>query len=244
MTIKSIDRAVIILDCFKENTKLNITQIASMTGLSKSSAHDTVSTLVAHHFLEQNPHTKDYELGSKLFELGALYNMRNPLAKRASPYCEALSNKYRATVHLTTFEGPDVIYIGKFENPSVIVSASYIGKRLPMVNTGVGKAILSQVTPEYLEEYVMNRPIPRPTPKSHKDYKSLLEDLIKTKERGYALDNEEVSLGLKCVAAPIFDNSTVIGAISVSYLAPQYTEEDIPMIAQDVMEAARNISLK
>lgn len=242
-TIKSIDKAVQILDCFVEHEELGITEIVKLTGFAKSTIYDTVSTLVFHQYLSQNEENSKYSLGIRLFQLGGLFDKRNELTKRAAAQCQQLSEKWNATVHLAIPDHGNVIYIGKYEQQEGMVSASFIGKRLPMIATGLGKAMMAYLGQEYIEKYVLVKPFPKFTPNTIDNKIDLLADCQATLKRGYAIDNEEISIGLKCVAAPIFGaQGEVVAALSVSKLTPGMVEGDIERIAQDVTALARHLS--
>lgn len=241
--IKSIDKGVAILNCFYDHESLSLVEITNLTSFSKSSTFDILNTLVVNNLLVQDPISKKYSLGIKNLELGSLYRTRNPLTKIALPYCEQLQRNYQTTVHLTIPDRGNVVYIGKFEDYNHSVSLSYIGNRLPMSCTGVGKAMLAFLGEEYLQKYILINPLPTPTPKSIQNEEALRADLSKIRENGYAIDDEEMVEGLKCIAAPIFNsNHDVVGAISVSKLTPAMTDEILPNIIKDVVAAAEAIS--
>lgn len=238
----SILKATEILSCFETHEELGITELTTLTGYSKSTIYDLVRSLVETGLMKQNPNNKKYALGLRLFELGGLYNQRNPLNKIAAVYCKALSDKWQGTVHLTIPDEGDVIYIGKYENPNTLISASHVGKRLPMIATGVGKAILANQDEAYLQKYVLNKPFTQFTPNTITNEKDLRIDLEKTRERGYAIDDEEIMVGLTCYAAPIMDRQNkVIAAISISKLTVTLNSNN-EQIAQDIKETANLIS--
>lgn len=242
-TIKSIDKAAKILECFLEHEELGVTELVSLTGYAKSTIFDTVSTLCFHKFLTQDEENNKYGLGIRVFQLGELYSKRNELAKRAKQYCQALSNKWNATVHLAIPDQGYVVYIGKYDSEEGMVSASFIGKRLPMNATGLGKAMLAYLDDEYFEEYIFTKPFRKLTPNTIMGREDLLKDREVTRQRGYAIDNEEIVVGLKCIAAPIFNNDDeVIAAISVSKLTPSLGEGDVERIAEDVTNIAKQLS--
>ena len=126
--IKSLDKAVSILDCFYHHEELGITEIMNLTGMNKSTVYDLVYTLYMNRFLEQDPTTKKYRLGIRLFEFGNLYAKRNSLRNRADSVGRELAEKYSATVHLAVHDKGEVVYIDKFENHRANVSYSRIGK--------------------------------------------------------------------------------------------------------------------
>lgn len=242
--IKSIEKSVEILDCFFDHKELGITEIAEATNYSKSTIHDVVSTLTILGLLKRNEDTKRYSLGIKLFEYGYLFSQRNTLRGNVKDIGRELSDKYKSTCHLATFDKNEIIYLDKFEyQGSIVTSYTQIGKRVPMTVTGLGKAMLAFLPEEYGKEFIYSQPLPSRTEYSITDIPTLKADLEEIRVNGYAIDNQESVLGLRCIACPIFDNNNkIVAAISLSLLAPYFPDSLIPQISQDITEAANNLS--
>jgi DNA-binding IclR family transcriptional regulator len=242
--IKSIEKAVEILDCFHEREELGITEIANTLGYSKSTVHDTIDTLTELGLVYKDEETKKYSLGIKLFEYGYLFSQRNTLRTNVKNLGRALSDKYEATCHLATYDKNEIVYLDKFEyQGSIVTSYSQIGKRVPMTVTGLGKAMLAYLPEDYRKEHIYTEPLPARTEHSITDVEELENELREINQNGYSIDNEESVLGLRCLACPIFDNKNqVVAAISVSLLAPYFPDELIPTLAQDIGQAARQLS--
>ena len=242
-TIKAIDKAVELLLCFKANPSLGISELVNLTGMSKGTVYDLVYTLTTHGLLKQNVENKKYELGILNFEMGALYDQRNPITKVANTIGQNLAEKHGATIHLTTLDNAKVVYLKKYENPSALVSYSRTGKRAPLYCTGVGKAMLAFLDKEYVDNYLQTVSLESYTPKTIVDINQLKEEIDLIKLRGFSIDDEEIELGLKCVAAPIFNGKgKVVGAMSISKLAPYVNESTIPELSKDIIEATKIIS--
>ena len=241
--IQSVARAMDILEHFDNKKEMGISEIAECMNLSKSTVYGLVNTLVIYRYLEQNSETKKYKLGIKLFELGCTVEHRLDLRNEARPFGEMISKKHGQTVHLATHHEGEVVYIDKFDMPDFIVSYSQVGRRAPMSCTGVGKAILAYLPWEYSQEYILTKGLPIKTSKSIKTEKELYEDLEKTRARGYAIDDEEIEIGLKCVAAAIFNHKKEpVAAISLSGIASKLTDEAVKIMSEDVIMCARSIS--
>jgi len=240
--VQSVMKSSRILELFVKNTELGISEISDEMGMSKSTAYGLVNTLVEAGMLEQNDENKKYRLGLKLFELGSLVEKRMDIRQEARPYCVELVKKYGQTVHLATHSQGEVLYIDKFDDPDFLIVYSQVGKKAPMSVTGVGKAMLSYLGEEYAEEFVVNNLVSR-TANSITTKENLFEKMQEIRSRGYAVDDEEIQMGLRCVAAPIFSKGgKVTAAISISGMANIITKERIEEIAKDVMECASNIS--
>ena len=236
--VQSVARALTMISCFANDTELGISEIAERMDLSKSTTYGLVNTLTAFGYLEQTENKK-YRLGLKLFELGNLVQSRMDVRMEARPYCQLLADKYRTTVHLATHSEGEIIYIDKVDNNSSVVVYSQIGKRAPMYCTGVGKAILAFLPEEYMEKYVLSRPLIKMTEHTITTGDRLLKEL----ERGYAVDDEEIEPGLHCIAAPIFNHKRQPQmAISMSFPYGRMWDLDWEQAVRDVLYYAKQTS--
>ena len=240
--VQSVLKAGNILNLFIKKTELGISDIADEMGMSKSTAYGLVNTLVEAGFLEQDSSSKKYKLGLKLFELGNLVEKRMDIREEARPFCSELVQKYGQTVHLATHSDGEVLYIDKFDDPDFLIVYSQVGKRAPMSITGVGKAMLAFLGDEYAEKFITDKLVVK-TPNSISTKEQLLSELEIIRKRGYAIDDEEIQPGLRCVAAPVFSKGgKVAAAVSISGMTNIISKEKIDIIAEDVMKCAANIS--
>lgn len=244
--IQSVDRALRIIDCFSGNAReLGISEIAEEMTLSKSTVFGLVNTLVINGYLEQNEENKKYRLGIRLFELGNLVGSRMDLRKAALPYCRKLSEDYNQGVHLAVRSGDEMIYIDKVDVPGLSIAYSYVGKRAQMYCTGVGKAILAYLPEQELERYLEHTSLIGMTSHTITDRGELKKELEEIRRHSFAMDNEEVEEGLKCVAAPIFDwRGAPVAAISSSGMASRMTDQVIEKLQKDVVAYAAEISAR
>jgi len=245
VTVQSVAKAADILECFVSKSELGISDISKLMGMSKSTIYGIVNTLVETGMLEQDSESRKYRLGLKLFELGHIVEKRMDIRAEAKPFCMALSEKYSQTVHLATHSEGDVVYIDKFDVPDFLIVYSQIGRRAPMTCTGVGKAMLAYLGQDYIEKYILPKTFAKKTANSIDTAEKLFADLEEIKKRGYALDNEEIEQGLKCVAAPIFNkNSEPVAAVSLSGTAAKMDSIPVPTLAADVLKCAGEISAR
>jgi IclR family KDG regulon transcriptional repressor len=242
--VASVARAISILDCFSgSSAELRLSDIAMEMQLSKSTVYGLVNTLTAKGLLEQNPKTKGYRLGIRLFELGSLVRKRMDLLADSKPFCTELSEKYNATVHLAIYSGDDVMYINKVDSPDAIIFYSQIGKKAPIHCTGVGKAIFAYLPNASLEGYLNKHALQKFTDNTITNPQQLVKEFELIRKNGYAVDNEEIEFGLRCIAAPIFSHKkTPVAAISISAPTARLPEEDTKTIATDVQFYAKQIS--
>jgi DNA-binding IclR family transcriptional regulator len=244
--IQSVDRALQILDCFTGPvSELGITELAHAMGLGKSTIYGLVNTLLITGYLEQNPENKRYRLGLKLFEMGSIVQRRMDIREIAKPYLKELSEKYNMTVHMGLYRDGEVMYIDKMDSPDTRIVFSQVGKRAPMYCTGIGKAIFANMEKDEIERLLNIQKREELTEKTIMKPDKILEELQKIKNQGYAVDNEEVELGLRCVAVPIFNHQKrPIAAISISSSVSILNEEKIRHISADLRKVALEISKK
>ena len=242
VTVQSVARALEILECFNDAAELGISEIAERMDLSKSTIYGLVNTLTSFGYLEQGENKK-YRLGIKLFELGNVVQARMDVRQEARPWCQLLADKYRTTVHLAAYSEGDIIYIDKVDNTNAVVVYSRIGKRAPMYCTGVGKALRAYLPESYVEKYIYSRPMKPMTEHTIITREALEAELRKIREKGYAVDDEEIEPGLHCIAAPIFDHRhKPVMALSVSFPYGRLWDVDWEEATRDVLYYARQIS--
>jgi len=243
--VQSVARAIDILECFTgQLVELSITEISEQMKLSKSTVYGLVNTLAAKGFLEQSTSTKRYRLGIKLFELGHLVQTRMDLRNEAKPYCEKLVQKYNATVHLAARYGNELVYIDKIDDPGAVIVYSHTGKRAPMHCTGVGKAILGFLNEDDLRHFLTGN-LQKYTKNTIIDPELLAQEVLRIRSCGFAIDNEEIETGLRCIAAPIFNHKNQpVAAISVSNSIARLPLELTENIAEDVQNYAHQISIR
>lgn len=244
VTVQSVSRALDILGCFTGQTvELGISDLSERMELSKSTIYGLVNTLVQKGFLEQDEQTKKYRLGLMLFQLGTLVHKRMDLRNEAKVFCEELVSKYNTTVHLAARYGNEVVYIDKVDAPGAMIVFSQTGKRAPMHCTGVGKAILAFLSDAELNNFFAKADLENYTEHTITDPERLYSELSHIRECGYAVDNEEIETGLRCVAAPIFNHQNQpIAAISISAPTARLPLDQIEGIAKDIQNHALKIS--
>lgn len=242
--IQVIDRAARILGCFTfDKPERSVSEVSAATGLHKSTAHRILMALEYNGFVEQSPETAKYHLGIKLFKLGHQAVARLNLRDIARPYLRALMEDTGETVHLAILDNDQVLYLEKVEGPHALRMPSRVGRHIPAYCTSLGKAMLSCLEETEIRRIVRSQPITRYTPNTVKNVEGLLAELKRTRRRGYAVDNEEIEVGLRCAGAPIRDyTGNLVGAISVAGPSARLVAEKIPSVGSVVMKVAAGIS--
>ncbi|WP_460073755.1 IclR family transcriptional regulator [Streptomyces sp. YKOK-I1] len=210
-----LEKAVALLDCFAPGGgALRLTELARQAGLTKTTAFRLTGDLVRLRLLERDGDL--YRLGGRLFELGSLVPRRSSLRETALPYLQDLYEATHETVHLGVREGHEVVYVERIHGHGAVQLPSRIGGRLPLTCTGVGKALLAFSEAELVEE-VLAAPLRRLTPHSISDPLRLRTVIEQAQASGLAYEEQEATVDVACIAAPVFDGGGVaVAAISLA----------------------------
>lgn len=199
-----VRRVLAVLDTFSSaDPVLGISEIARRCGLPKSTVHRIVVDLCDHRIMERVPQSAgEYRLGVRLFELGELVPVHRSLSGTALPIMEDLREATRHRVHLAVLDGIDVLYVAILGSGAVHVD-SRVGGRLPAHATGVGKVLLAYAPPSVVEARI-EAGLTAFTARTITSADALVAELRKIRTHGFALDIEESTPGVLCVAAPVF----------------------------------------
>ncbi|MBI9015585.1 MAG: IclR family transcriptional regulator [Clostridiales bacterium] len=242
--VQSVDRSLELLTVLSNYPRgISIGDLSKNVNLAKSTVHRLLNTLVYKGFVKQNDIDNSYKLTFRLFELGSSIMKDNPLKDAAHLYLEELRNKTGEVVHLVVPDEASIIYIDKFDTNQTIRMHSTIGKRSAMYCTSVGKAILSTYSDERIKELWNQSEINKLTEYTITDFDSFMDEIEKIRKLGYAEDNQENELQVRCFGAAIKDYSKeTIGAISISTPMIRLTEEKIELFKMLVIEYSQRIS--
>ena len=244
--IHVIDRAAQILDCFGfDHQELSVSEIGAKTGLHRSTAHRILMALEYNDLIKQNPSTGKYHLGIKLFKLGHQAVSQLNLREICRPFLSRLMNDTKETIHLAVLDDDQVLYLDKVEGPHALRMPSRVGRYIPTYCTSLGKAMLSCLDDQEVKSILRKQTLKPHTENTVKNINQLLADLGSVRKRGYAVDNEEIEIGLRCVGAPLRDyTGGMVGAISVAAPSARLSEKNTPVIGRMVIAIAAGISQK
>ena len=245
--INSVPRAAQILDSFSfEKPTYTNTELSKKLRLNKSSVTRLLYSLERTGFLERNGKTGEYRLTHRLFRIGSVYINQVSLHREAMPLLSELAASCRETVHLAILNEFEVFYLDKVESSQSIGMMSRVGNRSPAYCTGVGKVVLAHRNEENLEAFFRSVELKQYTPNTITDPSDLRLHLRKIREQGYAIDDSEHEIEVKCVAAPIRDRAEgVVAGISVSGPIFRMTPERIESeLIAAVKETAHKISTR
>jgi len=246
--IHSVDHAFDVLEAFRaDEPELGVTQLGKLLNLHKNNVFRILATLESRGYVEQNPRTGNYRLGLKAFEAGQAYLRHTSLLSVAHPQMEALSTELRENSYLAVMRGDYVFYLDEIIADQTIQVISRLGTRVSPHCTATGKVFLAYLEDSQVEVLIEAMDLEKMTPHTITDKRKLIAEIKKVSDNGYAVDNEEWNLGLKCVAAPILDYyGKIQGTISVSGPADRLPggkigEDIIPAVVYHAKEVSRKM---
>lgn len=238
--VRSVDRALTILQAIARHGELPMTEIATAAGVHKSTAWRLLGTLEARGMVERTADRGSYRLGHGVVQLAAAATGRHDLTTLARPVSERLAERVGETVNLAVPDGDAVVSVDQVIGTASVTTVNWVGQRTPMHATAAGKLFLA-----YQQDRTARRrrPYRRYTEHTVVDPAELGAHLDRVREQGYATTFEEHELGLVAVAAPVrsFDG-TLVAALVVSGPAYRLTSSALPRIAAEVVAAADEIS--
>ncbi len=216
--VSATAKALKILNCFTPSQPdLTLAQISRILDMPKSTLLNQLRTLVEAGFLVHTRDGQAYSLGYKIMQLSYCARASIPIMQYAIPVMEDLQVATGEIIYLTTHINGLVFYLECVYPSRRSISYSISGKMLPMHCTGCGKAMLSQMPTEQVEAIIGRYGLPSLTQNTITDRDRLMETLAAYRRQGYALDNEEETAGVKCVAMAIRNSrGDVAGALSIS----------------------------
>lgn len=241
--IHSVAKAIEVLGTFSAgNPRLTLAEIARRRALPKSTTHNILATLAAYRLVEKLE-DDTYALGTGLISLTQGVRVNVELRDRAAPLLRQLADTTRESVYLTVLDAGQSLYIYAVESPGRLLARSVVGERVPLHCTAVGKATLAAVCDEEVERIVSDAELPRFTSATITNLRELVEDLWRTRIRGYSLDAAEHEEGTYCIGCPILDDKArVIGACSVSGPDPEIVGGKVASWSALVRQTAQDIS--
>jgi IclR family pca regulon transcriptional regulator len=214
---QSLERGLAILSAFGSGRPLlGISDLAREIGLSRSTTHRYVATLAALGYLQQDTPTKKYRLGPRVLDLGFSAINSMELREVAAPHLRQLSDETGYTVNLAILDGTEIVYVERCRSARAgqreIDLNLHVGARLPAYCTSLGKVLLAFLRPDERRAKLAEIDLARRGPNTITSRTALESELARVRERGFALNNEELAYGLRSIAAPVLTQDGVAAA--------------------------------
>jgi IclR family KDG regulon transcriptional repressor len=236
--IQSLARGLKILNLLgKSQEGLSVTELSQILDIDKSSASRLASTLSKYDYVQKNPLSGRYHLGARILSLSHSLLTNQPFQKRARSFLHELMENSGECSHLAVPAHDKALCIDQVESPATLRVNVEMGQTLPLHCTALGKVLLAFSDldlPQQLERY---------TPNTILNLDELEQHLEKIRQQGYAVDDEEYDLGVRCLAAPVYDfKGELVGSIGISGPAMRMTKEKLPTLIALVMAAGKELS--
>ena len=224
--VKSAERALTILECLTADPRpRTFSELVEQLGFPRSSMHALMKTLLAAGWVSFDDETRRYALGVRAWEAGNAYVRAVDLADRARRFMTRVRDELGETVQLAILDGRFNVYVAKMDGPNPLRLASQVGRRLEAHATGVGKVLLAGLDDDELTRRLGEGPLERFTPNTITSPARLRRELVAIREQGFGVDDEEYTIGVHCVAVPIYDHTdSVTAGMSVSVPSVRFSD--------------------
>ncbi|KAA9150930.1 IclR family transcriptional regulator [Amycolatopsis acidicola] len=239
--VKSARRTVELLETFAaQDAWLSLSDLHARTGFPRSSLHGLLRTLYEAGWLEADPGTARYRLGVRALICGTAYLDRDPAIPFATEALETVRERTGFTAHYARRDGAEVVYLETRESRHSTHLVSRVGRTLPVHATALGKALLAELTQGEISELFTEAPRAL-TPNTVTSLEGVLAECEVTRQRGYAAEVEEGTLGVRCVAAVVPYRIPGTDAISCSLPVDQVTDAQAEQVGELLAETATEL---
>ncbi len=227
--IQAVSHALDLLEQFHDDVdELGVTELSKRLKLHKNNVFRLLATLESRGYIEQNKVTENYRLSLKSLELGQTFIKQLGLLRQAQPILQRMVEECDETTYVAIFKEGHVVYLDVVETDLTVRVVSRVGSRMPAHCTAAGKVHLAFMTEEEIDSLYPDPQLKTYTPNTIADRDALKKEIKKVAEQGYAIDNEELDPGVRCVAGPIRDYTRrIVGALSVSGPSMRFSQERI-----------------
>ncbi|MCI5731896.1 MAG: IclR family transcriptional regulator [Eubacterium sp.] len=226
--IQVADKLFLVLETLAKTGPIGLSELCREVNLNKTTVHRILNSLLYLGYVRQDEQTSYYSLSFKIWDIANQLLTKIDLVEEARPLLKELASKTGETVHLVQIDGIHAIYIAKEESENSVRLVSMVGKRIPLYCSGVGKALLADMPDDEIRQIWEKSDRRALTEHTITDYNTFMEEIRAIRQNGYATDNEENELGVRCIAASITQkNQPPRYAFSVS--APIHRMDDARM---------------
>ncbi len=240
----AVERTLLILEAVAQREGgMSNADINRKLNIPKSSASYILRTLEQRGYLRRDREDSKYRLGMKILSLSRAALSGVDIREVALPVMRHLVDQIHLTTHLAILDHEEAVYVEKVEAPSFIKMDTWIGRRMEVHSTAVGKALLAYLDADERETIIRHRGMKKLTPHTITSVPKLMKEFDRVRKLGYSVDDEENSLGARCVGAPVFNSQgRVEASIGSTGTITAVPRDAVPRLAETVKDAARRIS--
>ena len=242
-TIKSLDRAMMVFEYLSGASGKTLSALASDLGQSPATIYRILTTLEGRGMVEMDSAEQVWHIGPNAFVIGAKFLKRTSLVERARPILRKLMEDTGETANLGIEQGASVLFVSQVETHESIRAFFPPGTLSPMHASGIGKALLAEMDDARLDRILGKAKTEIFTEHTISDVDAMNRELQAIRERGFSIDGEEKTLGMRCIAAAVFDiNQEAVAGISVSGPTSRVGPAQIPELSAAVIYAANAVT--
>lgn len=244
--VASLDKAIRVLEYLAQiDGDISLGKLAGSMDMPKTTLLRLLTTLASHGMVQQDHETKNYRLGWALIYLGAAAAQTFDLSKLLRPFLERLSQETGESASLVRLRKNYAVYVDRVSSNNIIRGGLGVGAELELHVSAAGKMLLSGLPDEDIRRLFKKYPLTKHTEKTIVNPNEIYEEVLRTRSRGYAMDDEEGELGARCIAAPVVDwKGEIIAAFSITGPTSRLSTDKIPQYIEIVCRTAREASDK
>ncbi len=243
--VSAVDRAIQILRAFERHDEYSLTELVTLLGLNKSTAHGILQTLADDRFLTRDPQTRRYRLGPALIRLGHLAYEQIDVRRVARPWMVRLVEETRKSVLLGTFHEDRLTIIDKVDPVGTLHVSASIGQQVPFSAGSFGRVFLAWLPESRVDRLIAKHGLEAFTPASITDPDEYKAELARVRELGYAMDDtEEYLLGVRAVSVPLMGPDGVVAGLTVVGFTSRSEDQPGEQAIKAAVSAAHEISIQ
>jgi IclR family acetate operon transcriptional repressor len=243
VTIQSLDRAIVILKALAAGEGMSLSELAAAAGQAPATVYRVLSTFEGHGVVEFQPAQQLWSVGPEAFRIGSAFLMRTSLVEQSRAVMRDLMLETGETANLAIADGAEVVFLSQVETTETIRAFFRLGARGPIHASGIGKALLAYAPPDRIERLIGEAGLPAYTAQTITDRAALMRALAAIRAQGWAMDDEERTEGMRCVAAPIFNEfREAVAGVSISGPTVRVARERAAALGAQVRRAADRVT--
>ncbi|MBZ9657178.1 IclR family transcriptional regulator [Phyllobacterium lublinensis] len=242
-SVQVLDRSLNLLSIIADNDGSTLTDLADHTGMAPSTVHRLLNSLANHGMLMHDTESGEWTIGVRAFEIGNAFLRYRKLGTISRPFLKRLMDECGETANVAIEDEGDVVFISQIESHAPMRAFFRPGRRGPIHASGIGKAILSTWSDTAIGQTLGGRTLTHFTDHTLDTLPALLNDIQKIRTRGWSIDDEEHTLGMRCIAAPLFnEHGEAIAGISVSGPAVRLPKEKLGVLGPVIRRTADELT--
>lgn len=243
-SVQVLDRSLHLLSIIADNDGSTLTDLADHTAMAPSTVHRLLTSLANHGMLTHDPESGDWTIGVRAFEIGNAFLRYRKLGPISRPFLKRLMDECGETANIAIEDEGDVVFISQIESHAPMRAFFRPGRRGPIHASGIGKAILSTWSDTDIGQMLSGKTLTHFTDHTLDTLPALLKDIQQIRTRGWSIDDEEHTLGMRCIAAPLFnEHGEAIAGISISGPAVRLPKDKLGVLGPVIRRTADELTM-